>query len=1006
MLKKYAWEDKEEENLLKQIFKRDTSHFPKEKIVVLKTQNGFQKVYKITLYSLKPLSKKDYYVNVLTGKIERINERIHTTDVIGTAQTRYSGLQTITTDLYNSYYRLREAGRGGGIYTLNMQMTDNYAQAVDFTDDDNYWNNVNAQQDEVATDAHWATEKYYDYFLTTFNRNSIDNQGFPLYNYIHANLEAMGFNSNVNAFWDGQRMTFGDGNAYYSPLTTVDITAHEITHGLTEFTANLIYAGESGALNEAFSDIFGTVIEFYAKPTQANWTIGEDIGAAFRSLSNPNQYNDPDTYMGNYWDFNNEVHQNSTVLSHWFYLISVGGSGVNDLGNAYNVNAIGIDKAANIAYHLLVNYLPPNATYNDARFFAIIAASDLYGSCSYEVESVTNAMYAVGLGQPYVFYVVSDFTANITSTCEAPVTIQFQNLSVNGSSFLWNFGDGTTSTEINPQHTYMANGNYTVSLIAEGGSCGVDTLIKHDYISINPQNPCIIIMPLNGTGETITSCQGILYDGGGPAGNYADNSDAIITISPTGANKVTITFNTFDVEPGSANICDYDYVEIFDGTNTSSPSFGRYCNTTGNPGTIVSTGGALTILLHSDQALNKAGFEAVWFCEILNVAPVAQFTVTPINECSGKFAFIDHSLHNPTWWLWNFGDGTTSNLQNPIHEYANNGTYTVQLMVGNNFGSDTTVYQDFITVQRPDAPVVYNDTVCINESAQLIANSIGETYWYLNVNDTIPFFTGDTLNTSVLTNTTIFWAQNAQVNLSQYVGDTRSFSEGSYYNSGTQHYLNFNCYAKCTLVSVEVNAQTAGNRLIELKNASGITLQSKNVYIPAGINRITLNFELPVENNLKLAGPSYPNLWRNNNGAYYPYVLTNVLSITSSSASTNPYGYYYFFYNWEIKLPDCFSKKVPVVAYVDNCDNIIQSENNYIKIYPNPADKTINIVLPESFGITSFAMTNIMGIPIQIPLRLKGNGFSIETINLQEGVYLIYLSNNTQTFVYKVVINH
>jgi len=120
--------------------------------------------------------------------------------------------------------------------------------------------------------------------------------------------------NNVNAFWDGYRMTYGDGDATYSPLTTVDITAHEITHGLTEFTAGLVYANESGALNEAFSDIFGIVVEFYAKPTDANWTIGEDIGAAFRSIANPNLYQNPDTYYGDYWDPSEEVHNNSTVL--------------------------------------------------------------------------------------------------------------------------------------------------------------------------------------------------------------------------------------------------------------------------------------------------------------------------------------------------------------------------------------------------------------------------------------------------------------------------------------------------------------------------------------------------------------------------------------------------------------------------------------------------------------------------------------------------------------------
>jgi hypothetical protein len=135
-------------------------------------------------------------------------------------------------------------------------------------------------------------------------------------------------------------------------------------------------------------------------------------------------------------------------------------------------------------------------------------------------------------------------------------------------------------------------------------------LIKTNYISIDPQNPCIVVMPLNGTANTINSCTGTLYDGGGPNGNYIDNADAIITIAPAGANSVTLTFNLFDIEPGSGSYCDYDYVEIFDGPSTTGTSLGKYCNTTGTPGTIVSTGGALTLLLHSDPVLIKAGIRS------------------------------------------------------------------------------------------------------------------------------------------------------------------------------------------------------------------------------------------------------------------------------------------------------------------------------------------------------------------------------------------------------------
>jgi len=1000
----YMWNDTLEEKLIKTITGDNNFSFkPKSTLVYYKTENIFTLAYKITIYSKLPLSKKDYYIDATTGELINVIEKIHTYDVQGTANTRYSGIQTITTDLYNGHYRLRQSGRGNGIFTFNMQMGTNYSTSIDFTDDDNYWDNFNQYQDEVATDAHWATEKYYDYFFYTYNRNSIDNNGFALYNYIHANLVGMGFSNNVNAFWDGYRMTYGDGNTSYSPLTSVDIVAHEITHGLTEYTANLVYQDESGALNEAFSDIFATVVEFYAKPLQANWTIGEDVGYPFRSLADPNQFNDPDTYQGLFWDPNNQVHQNSTVYSHWFYLLSNGGNGTNDNGQHYNISGIGINNAANIAYRTLVYYLPPTATYYDARFFSIMSAIDIFGPCSPEVEATTNAMYAVGVGQAYQNAVIANFSASITQTCQAPFGVQFYNLSSNAQSFYWNFGDGNFSNQINPFHVYTDTGLFTVTLIANGGNCGSDTIVFTDYISIQPNNPCVVIMPLNGTGNPINACQGTLYDGGGPNGNYANMSDAIITISPQGADKVYLTFTFFDVEPGSQSYCDYDYVEIFDGPDTNSVSFGRFCNTTGSPGTIQSTGNSITILMHSDEYLTRAGFVANWTCEILTVAPQANFIVQPINTCSGLVYFIDASLHNPTSWFWDFGDGNTSTLQNPIHEYLFNGTYNVTLIVSNNNGTDTLFLANVVTINRPELPNIESDTICINQNATLIDNTNGTIFWYNNFADTIPFYIGDTLITEPLNQTTIFWVQNAIINPSQYVGDTRSNSDGGYFNSSLVYYLVFDCYTECELVSVEVNANSNGNRTISLLDSMGNLITSRTVYIQQGISRIPLNIKLPVENKMRLAGPPNPNLWRNSNSvAFYPYTLPGILSIKSSSFYPNPTAYYYYFYNWEVKLPDCFSAKIPIYVYVENCSFVSDINDFYLKIFPNPGNNFIQVETNEK--IQALSITDIYGKNYPIKIKILDDKFIINTSFLNSGLYLLYVQINNKVFVEKVII--
>ncbi|RMF57727.1 MAG: T9SS C-terminal target domain-containing protein [Calditrichaeota bacterium] len=199
-------------------------------------------------------------------------------------------------------------------------------------------------------------------------------------------------------------MTYGDGDGVtFSPLVSIDVVGHEITHGVTEHSANLVYSYESGALNESFSDIFGEAIENYAAGSN-DWLIGDDIdisGNGIRNMSNPNEDGDPDTYKGTYWATgsgdNGGVHTNSGVQNFWFYLLTNGGSGVNDNGFSYNVSGIGLTKAAAIAYRNLTVYLTTNSNYSDAYLGALDAATDLYGAGSAEYNSVSDAWDAVGV---------------------------------------------------------------------------------------------------------------------------------------------------------------------------------------------------------------------------------------------------------------------------------------------------------------------------------------------------------------------------------------------------------------------------------------------------------------------------------------------------------------------------------------------------------------------------------------------------------------------------------
>ncbi len=266
-----------------------------------------------------------------------------------------------------------------------------------------------------ALDVHWGMEMTHDFYLNVFNRDSYDDNGGLIKQYVSPPSNMIpGLPNNAFALQSPFNIMIyglGDGTIMH-PVVAIDVQAHEFTHLVIGSNGNggLTYSKESGALNESFADIFGTCVEFYAT-ANPDWEVGGDviIGADnMRSMSDPNNWggysHQPDTYQGNYWLNTNSnydnggVHINSGVQNHWFYLLSEGGSGTNDNGDVYNVTGIGINKAREIAYRNLMTYLTPNATYWDAYLGSLQAAKDLYGLPSAEYTAVSEAWYAVGIG--------------------------------------------------------------------------------------------------------------------------------------------------------------------------------------------------------------------------------------------------------------------------------------------------------------------------------------------------------------------------------------------------------------------------------------------------------------------------------------------------------------------------------------------------------------------------------------------------------------------------------
>lgn len=913
----YQWQMPGAEAFLQLETGSPTATFYPQGELVLVAKDGdvrsgeFRLAWRFDIYAAEPLYRSYVYVDATTGQIITEKDRIHTSDVQGTAVTAYSGTQVMTADsTAPGNYRLRESGRGNGVETYNLNNGSNYGNATDFLDTDNNWNNVNANLDQYATDAHWGAEKTYDFFWSSFNRNSIDGNGFTLRSYVH-------YNSNfVNAFWDGQRMTYGDGNGgSFTPLTALDVAGHEITHGLTTFTADLIYQNESGALNESFSDIFGNAIENYARPTQWSWIVGEDMtNGGIRNMQNPNSFGDPDTYLGNNYftgtGDNGGVHTNSGVQNKWYYIMTVGETGTNDNNDAYSVPAQGFTKSSAIAFRNLTVYLTPNSDHADARFYAIQSATDLYGPCSPEAIATTNAWYAVGVGPEFVFAVTADFATPTDSFCSVPAVVTFNNGSTNGGSYLWDFGDGGTSTAVSPTHTYTQLGTYSVSVIAYGGPCGNDTLVRTQYIQIDTNITCAISLNPGTPNSMQTSCTGILYDTGGPGNNYGNNETSEITIAPTGASTVTLNFLSFDFEQG------YDYLNVYDGPSSASALIGSYTGTgLPNGGTITSTNGAITIVQATDPSVTGTGFELTWNCALPSVPPVTDFEADNLTSCNGVINFNDLSINGVSTWEWDFGDGSSSSQQNPVHVYGANGVYTVRLITGNQIGNDTLVRTAYITVAKPLGPVATGGTRCGPGTVNLNATGGGDFYWYDAPNGGNLLGTGSSFTTPQLTNSVVYYVEERTPGGTQFATNVgpatpASVGGGGYHNNTSVQYLEFTVFEDMTFISAFVDPGASGNRTITLWDGAGVLIRDTTMNIGNQPQRINLGWNL-TPGDYRIGGTQM-DLYRNNAGPAYPYLLGNIVSITGSSAGG---AFYYYLYDWEVST-FCRSERTGVPATI------------------------------------------------------------------------------------------
>ncbi|MER6747710.1 M4 family metallopeptidase [Streptomyces fungicidicus] len=327
----------------------------------------------------------------------------------GTGKGLYSGTVTLGTYKSGTTYQLYDTARGGH-KTYNLARGTSGTGTL-FTDADDTWGTGTASSSSTdqtaAVDAAYGAQVTWDFYKNTFGRSGIRNDGKAAYSRVHYG------NAYVNAFWSDSCfcMTYGDGSGNTHPLTSLDVAGHEMSHGVTSNTAGLNYSGESGGLNEATSDIFGTGAEFYAANSSdaGDYLIGEKIningnGTPLRYMDKPSK----DGASKDYWSAglgSVDVHYSSGPANHFFYLLAEGSGSKTINGVSYNsptyngstVTGIGRAKALQIWYKALTTYFTSTTNYKAARTGTLNAASALYGSTSTEYKAVAAAWTAINV---------------------------------------------------------------------------------------------------------------------------------------------------------------------------------------------------------------------------------------------------------------------------------------------------------------------------------------------------------------------------------------------------------------------------------------------------------------------------------------------------------------------------------------------------------------------------------------------------------------------------------
>lgn len=370
----------------KESFNKELADNGVGKLYLYNFNNEYIPVYLVRINYLSPVPGDWFiFVNAYNGQIVDKYNQAPKASVTGSGKGVLGDIKSLNLDMVTvtskkttqTQYQMNDLTRPAQILTYTANYMTRLPGSV-------VYSTTSVVNDPAAVDAHYYAGVVYDYYKNKFNRNSLNDRGMTIKSTVHYSRNY------VNAFWNGSQMVYGDGDGVQSLALSgaLDVVAHEMTHAVDSYEANLVYRDQSGALNESISDCFGTFVEYYAQNSKFDWECGEDVWTpkvandALRSLQDPTKYGDP-AHMNDYLyttSDNGGVHTNSGIPNKACYLIG---------------SNIGIEKTEQIYYRALANYFTSSTNFSGARAALAQAAADLYGAT--EVNAVNSAFAAVGI---------------------------------------------------------------------------------------------------------------------------------------------------------------------------------------------------------------------------------------------------------------------------------------------------------------------------------------------------------------------------------------------------------------------------------------------------------------------------------------------------------------------------------------------------------------------------------------------------------------------------------